>query len=466
MMRRPPFHDDLPELAGAPGPTSGACASDLPETASTTPREAPDLTLMAHYFRDVRRYPLLSYARETALAQQIQDGGRQWREDLVHHLLHVPLLLAWRARVRRGLLPVSAIGAPETLPPLAEVLSTLEHLHRLRCRMRRLVQEQSAPVVATHTVTTLRADMHALLASWSWQPTFLDQAWTRFDTAMAAASPARPPRQAGRYRSTLGYSLGELRAVWRTLHRLYTGVERAKQEMITHNLCLVVSVARAFSHTSVPLTDLIQEGNIGLMRAVDKFDYRRKLKFSTYAVWWIKQAMHRAVYEQSALMYIPEYMYASARRVHQSQPGLATALGRVPTAQDLAQHLAMPVERVERSVALVRQPISLDRPRRGEETRPLREVLADGQANPSQDVQDVLMQQALSAHLQRALEGLTPREAEVIRRRFGLHGQPEEHLRQVGEALHLSHERVRQIEAAALAKLRQHRAPLHIFLEP
>lgn len=465
MMRRPPFPDDLPELESAPVPTSGACAADLPEAASTTPRAEPDLTLIAHYFRDVRRYPLLSHAGEMALARQIQEGGRQWRDDLVHHLLHVPLLLAWRARVRRGLLPVSAIGDPETLPPLAEVLSTLEHLHRLRCRMRQLVQERSAPVVATPTVTTLRAAMQALLASWSWQPTFLDQAWTRFATAMAAA-PARQHRQVGRYRSTLGYSLEELRAVWRTLHHLDTGVERAKQEMMTGNLRLVISIAREFSQTSVPLPDLIQEGNIGLMRAVDKFDYRRQLKFSTYAVWWIRQAMYRAVYAQSGLIHIPEYLRDCVRRVRRSQPGLASALGRAPTAQDLAQHLDLPVERVERSLALVREPISLDRPRWGEETRPLREVLADVQANPSQDVQDVLVQQALSAHLQRALDGLTPREAEVMRRRFGLHGKPEEHLRQIGKDLHLSHERVRQIEAEALAKLRQHRAPLHVFLEP
>lgn len=464
MMHRPPFHDDVLELESAPGPTAGVCASDLPEAASTTPRAEPDPTLIAHYFRDVRRYPLLSQARETALARQIHDGGRQWRDDLVHHLLHVPLLLAWRARVRRGLLPVSAIGDPETLPPLAEVLSTLEHLHRLRCQMRQLVQARSAPVVATHPVTTWRAAMHALLASWSWQPTFLDQAWTRFATAMAAA-PARQPRQAGRYLAPLGYSLGELRAVWRTLQRLHTSVERAKQELITHNLRLVISVAREFSQTGVPLPDLIQEGNIGLMRAVDKFDYRRQLRFSTYAVWWIKQAMHRAVYEQAALIHIPEYLRDSVRRVHQSQPGLATALGRVPTVQDLAQHLGMPVERVERSVALVHQPISLDRPLRRDETRTLREVLADGQANPSQDVQEVLMQQALRAQIQRALEGLTPREADVIRRRFGLHGQPEEPLRQIGKDLHVSHERVRQIAAEALAKLRQHRAPLHVFLE-
>lgn len=462
MMRRPPFPHDLPELKSAPVPPSGVWASDLPEADIAVPREEPDLTLIAYYFRDVRRYPLLSHAREMALARQMHDGSRQWREELARCLVHVSLLLAWRARLRRGLLPVAAVCDPDDRRPLPEVLSTLDQLHRLRCQMRRLVQgqaESAAPVAA------LRAEMQALLASWSWQPAFLSQAWTRFDTAMAAA-PARQHRQAGRYLSTLGYSLGELRAVWRTLHRLHTSVERAKQEMMTGNLRLVISVAREFSHTSVPLTDLIQEGNIGLMRAVDKFDYRRNLRFSTYAVWWIKQAMRRAVCAQSALIHIPEYLRDCVRRVHQSQPGLATALGRAPTAQDLAQHLALPVERVERSLALVREPISLDRPRWGEETRPLRDVLADVQANPSQDVQDVLVQQALSAHLQRALEGLTPREADVMRRRFGLHGKPEEHLRQIGEALHLSHERVRQIEAEALAKLRQHSAPLQVFLEP
>ena len=469
MMRRPPFPDDLPELESAPVPTAGVWASDLPEADLAVPREEPDLTLIAYYFRDVRRYPLLSHAGEMALARQIHDGGRQWREELVRGLVHVPLLLAWRARLRRGLLPVAAVCDLDDLRPLPDVLSTLDQLHRLRCQMRRLVQGRGGrrgQAASAAPVAALRAEMQALLASWSWQPAFLSQAWTRFDTAMAAAAPARQHRQAGRYRSTLGYSLSALRAVWQALHHLDTGVERAKHEMMTRNLRLVISVAREFSHTSVPLTDLIQEGNIGLMRAVDKFDYRRNLKFSTYAVWWIKQAMRRAVCAQSALIHIPEYLRDCVRRVHQSQPGLATALGRAPTAQDLAQHLELPVERVERSLALVRAPISLDRPRWGEETSPLRDVLADVQANPSQEVQDVLVQQALSAHLQRALHDLTPREADVMRRRFGLHGKPAEHLRQVGKALHLSHERVRQIEAEALAKLRQHSEPLHVFLEP
>jgi RNA polymerase primary sigma factor len=262
--------------------------------------------------------------------------------------------------------------------------------------------------------------------------------------------------------STLGYSHAELRALWRNLYRLITQVEQAKQEMITRNLRLVVSVAREFSYLGLPLTDLIQEGNIGLMRAVDKFDYRRNLKFSTYAIWWIKQAMRRAVFEQSALIRIPEYMYDSGRRVAKGQQELTTTLGRLPTAQELAQHLDMPVARVERSLELVREPVSLDRPLWDDETRTLGEVLSDLQATNSQEI---LAQQALIDHTHRALEGLAPREAEVIRRRFGLHGKPGETLRQIGEDLHLSHERVRQIEAEALGKLKRQSASLQGFLE-
>jgi len=309
----------------------------------------------------------------------------------------------------------------------------------------------------------LRATMRTLLQPLVWQPAFLQQAWTRFDTAMAAASPARQHRQASRFLSTLGYSLRTLQRLWHTLHRFQTHAESAKQELVARNLRLVISVAREFTYTGIPLTDLIQEGNIGLMRAVDKFDYRRNLKFSTYAVWWIKQAIRRAVFEQGTLIRVPEYMYESARQVSKSREALTTTLGRSPTPGEIAAHLAMPLERVERTLALGHEPVSLDRPMAEEDQRTLGEVLADTKAWVGQES---IIQQELVDRTHRALEGLTPREAEVIRRHFGLHGQPEETLRQIGLDLHLSHERVRQIEAEALAKLKRQGAPLRVFLEP
>jgi RNA polymerase sigma factor (sigma-70 family) len=418
---------------------------------------------MTHYLHDVRRYPLLTHERERTLGQQIQEGSRAWREMLQQSLLFVPFLLACRSRLRCGTLTVTAIYETDQAPSHLEFLATLDQLQGFRRHMRRLLQEHRYSLDQKRgQVAALRAEMHVLLHTFAWQPAFLQQAWTRFDTAMAAAHPERQRRQAARFASTLGYSMDELRTLWQRLHGLYAWVDTARQEMITRNLRLVISVAREFAHSGLPMTDLIQEGNIGLMRAVEKFDYQRNLKFSTYAIWWIKQAMRRAVFEQSTLIRVPEYMYESVRRVHKALPGLTTTLGRAPTAREMAQHLELPVERVERSMSLVSEPVSLDQPRTDEGERTLTEVVADTQAETSVEM---LMQQDLQHSTQRALECLRPREAEVIRRRFGLHGKPGETLRQIGNDLHLSHERVRQIEVEALAKLKQHSATLRDFLD-
>lgn len=443
--------------AGEAGPTAvqGVPVSAPPEI---------EPSIMAHYFHEVRRFPLLSHEGEMTLAQQIQDGTQQWRDELLQRLLHVPLLLACRARLRRGIMPLDAVCLPEQGPAFGEVATILDQLQRLRCHMRQLVQQRAHGAAETTAhMRALRTAMRVLLQPLVWQPLFLQQAWSRFDTTMAAASPARQHRQAARFLSTLGYSLRTLQRLWHTFHHLQTCVERARQELTTRNLRLVISVAREFTYTGLPLTDLIQEGNIGLMRAVEKFDYRRNLKFSTYAVWWIKQAIRRAVFEQGALIRVPEYMYESARQVSKSREALTTTLGRSPTSGEIAEHLAMPLERVERTLALGHEPVSLDRPVAEEDKRTLGERLADTKAWVGQES---VLQQDLVDHTHRALEGLTPREAEVIRRHFGLHGQPEETLRQIGLDLHLSHERVRQIEAEALAKLKRQGAPLRVFLEP
>jgi RNA polymerase sigma factor (sigma-70 family) len=452
--------DAVPFFTAPAGEAGPAAVPGVP--VSAPPEIEP--SIMAHYFHEVRRFPLLSHEGEMTLAQQIQDGTQQWRDELLQRLLHVPLLLACRARLRRGIMPLEAVCLPEQEPAFGEVATILDQLQRLRCHMRQLVQQRAHGAAETTAhMRALRTAMRVLLQPLVWQPLFLQQAWSRFDTTMAAASPARQHRQAARFLSTLGYSLRTLQRLWHTFHHLQTRVERARQELTTRNLRLVISVAREFTYTGLPLTDLIQEGNIGLMRAVEKFDYRRNLKFSTYAVWWIKQAIRRAVFEQGALIRVPEYMYESARQVSKSREALTTTLGRSPTSGEIAEHLAMPLERVERTLALGHEPVSLDRPGAEEDKRTLGERLADTKAWVGQES---VLQQDLVDHTHRALEGLTPREAEVIRRHFGLHGQPEETLRQIGLDLHLSHERVRQIEAEALAKLKRQGAPLRVFLEP
>jgi RNA polymerase primary sigma factor len=308
-------------------------------------------------------------------------------------------------------------------------------------------------------IPALRATMQALLSDWEWQQKFLLLAWQRFDGAMARGDD-RQTRLAARYTLQLGYCLEELRPLWQELSHLATLMEQAKQEMVTRNLRLVVSVASKFHYMGLPLSDLIQEGTIGLMRAVDGFDYRRNLKFSTYAIWWIRQAIHRAGSSQTLLRF-PEYLRENGRRVREAHDVFLAEHGRPPTTQELAQRSDVPATRIEKSLKYVPEAISIDSILPGQ-GRALSDLLPDVRIPPSSEM---IIQRKLRRYTQRALACLTPREADIISRRFGLDDRPSETLEQIGHALHISRERVRQITLGALNKLKQHEAMFLAALE-
>ncbi len=445
------------EMAENPIAVRSSAAEDAVEPTGGVAAGAEAASVMSHYLQDVRQYPLLSHEHELALARQIQEGGRSWRQAFVQSLLVVPDLLACRFRVRRGEMDVSALCEGEQAPAPEATMALLDRLQDLRREVCRLTIGSASEA---ETVAVLRDEMRALVQAVSWRATVLQHAWSRLHVAMTS-NLVRQQRQVRRYGAALGYSAATLRDLWEHLYDLYMRVETAKQELTTRNLRLVISVAREFLHTGLPLTDLVQEGNIGLMRAVNKFDHQRNLKFSTYAVWWIKQAMRRAVYDQTALIRVPEYMHESARQVQRVIPVMTTELGRTPTPGEMAQRLDLPLERVERSLALTHEPLSLDQTQEGVRDRPFQEIVADTDAAQGLDT---VLQHDLQQCTQQALACLKPREAEVLRRRFGLDGYPGETLRQIGLDLELSHERVRQIEAQALAKLKQESPGLRDYL--
>jgi RNA polymerase primary sigma factor len=341
---------------------------------------------------------------------------------------------------------------------MTEFKTTLQRLCALRDEMRQMVQGQDLP--QAHAVTPRQTAMRELLQGLDWHPEFLHQAWHKFHTAMTRATVTGQYRRAACYVVTLGYSMEELRLLWHDLCRVYTVMEQAKQEMVNHNLRLVISVVYKFRYTGMPLSDLIQDGNIGLMRAVDNFDYRRDLKFSTYAIWWIRQAIHRASSSQS-LMRLPEYCRDNVRRVHQIVDTFVVEHGRTPTPQEIAQRTDIPLERIAWSLEHTPEQISIDNPLPGKQW-PLRELLPDTRLTTSHEV---LVQHALQRYTQDALTCLTPREAAVISRRFGLGDSPVETLEQIGRDLNISRERVRQITTTALDKLKQHKAMLQACLE-
>jgi len=232
--------------------------------------------------------------------------------------------------------------------------------------------------------------------------------------------------------------------------------EDARSVMILANLRLVVSIAKRYSNRSMPLLDLVQEGNIGLMKAVEKFEYRRGHKFSTYATWWIRQSITRALADQGRTIRIPVHLVETLNRITRTRVELEHRLGRKPSPEEVAAKLEVGVDVVNRTMRLARTPISLETPVGDDDGTSLADFLADDNAlNP----EDVATRQSVRVVTREMLDSLTEREAAILRKRFGIQERRNFTLEEVGRYLTLTRERIRQIEAKALEKLRvPHRA--------
>ena len=417
------------------------------------------------YLAALGAVPLLKREQEVALAKQIERGEKMVMTGVCRTPAAIEALLRVGQELRNGRRSIKSVVQIESDAPFAEktklknILRTIGRVSQLYSRAQGQTRRSKRPAAARHRswpLARLRVQISRLMSSLeftTFEKTRLIQL-TRAALQESVAKQRPATRRSGpavRAAKTI-LSGGEEKQLLRRMSKGEAIAEHAKKQMTEANLRLVVSIAKRYLNRGMSFLDLIQEGNIGLMRAVEKFEWRRGFKFSTYATWWIRQAITRAIADQARTIRVPVHMIEHINRFMQANRELVKALGRQPTTHEIAHRLELPVEKVRELMKIAQEPLSLETRIGADGESHLGDFIEDKQAaSPSEAVID----RNLKEHAIDMLNELTPREAKVIRMRFGLEDGDEHTLEEVGRCLGVTRERTRQIEAQALRTLRE-----------
>lgn len=470
---------DLAHFGGEPEPPSeGPISEVLQDDESKSADDDPlsTATPIVRYLQEIRSVPLLSREDEVTLAQQIEDGERQIVEEALSSRLALRFTLNLDASVAAGRLhmrdvvklPVEASGEhfnDETvlqehfragIKKLQQLSLAAEHRSKrsktsiggaLHDKSIADLERQRTKIVALIKSLNLhRQQIDAIIQQ--------QQNVYEYAKGLQEKLPGQPMRhkKLRALEQRIGMSLAELERKVRTIQLATTQVARAKNEFIQANLRLVAAIAKKYCGHGLAYLDLIQEGNIGLMRAVDKFDGRFGYRFSTYASWWIRQALGRSLSDCSHTIRIPIHMVELTHKLNSTTDSLFHQLGRKPTAAEIAVKMVLPEEKINTLLNLVKEPVSLETPVSGDTDTCLADLIADATAA---DPETLLTEARFKQEVRRTLKLLTPREQKIVCMRFGIQDKPCHTLEETGKVFGLTRERIRQIEACALEKLRR-----------
>lgn len=436
------------------------------------------------YLRDVKSVPLLNREEEITLAQRIEEGETQIADEALSSMLALRWALGLGERVAGGLVNVlDVVKEPdETSAELLvneRILKTrfqarmkkLEHLARSHERAQRRVKD---PITARRRkqlderLSRQRANIGATIKSLQLNRAQLEKVIEEHQEIhrrvkgleRAVQGQHKQSKAIRAVEKQTGMSIQEIERRVTTILGKKAQVAMAKNDFVQANLRLVATVAKKYTGHGLSYLDLVQEGNIGLMRAVEKFDYRLGFRFSTYAIWWIRQAITRALADYSRTIRVPVHMVELANKLTQATSRLNRQLGRSPTLKELAAEMAMTETKVQIILNLVKEPISLEAPLREDPDSCLGELIRN---EHSRDPESVAVDANLREVLQRIMATLSPREEKIICMRFGIGEKSDHTLEETGQVFGVTRERIRQIEDIALRKLRRRSLPLRGF---